>query len=470
MSKNAKRLLKQGLVTLPLVALLSGCIDGLPDGAGGNALADTGTVEVSGGAVKGVIQQGIVKAHRLVLNEQGVYVPDTSISQTVRTNANGGFKLKLKGGAKGWALVELAADASTTMKCDVMPGCAVGSRMVPFGDAFALDSGFTLRGAVDLSRGEVFLTPLSHLAVSLAEQNKGGLTHESIAAAYDDVEQMFGLTTGSLQMAPPDLTNLGTGSTLTENQLQLAIVNASFLAVVNDNAEWTAITEVLEDMSGQITKPVGLSGQRNDLWVGELIGTAADQSTQVRTKYSGSEALAGKFDKVAEHNNDYFDAILAADGISGDIDFDQRLVDTVTPPKGLNGRKPNKVVAEVPQEVVTEVPEVITEAPKSDDSVTGDDSNAAPEIAANAAFLSWGAPMQREDGTSLYPGDIAGYELRYGRTAEELGQFVETVEGTVTSKLISGLEAGTWMFEIRTIDTDENVSRWSASVSKTVNI
>jgi hypothetical protein len=73
-------------------------------------------------------------------------------------------------------------------------------------------------------------------------------------------------------------------------------------------------------------------------------------------------------------------------------------------------------------------------------------------IAANAATtgsatLSWVAPTQNTDGSSL--SDLAGYRIVYGTSSSALNQTIQITNPSVTSYVIEDLASGTWYFAVK---------------------
>ncbi len=91
----------------------------------------------------------------------------------------------------------------------------------------------------------------------------------------------------------------------------------------------------------------------------------------------------------------------------------------------------------------------------------------APEPALNAVSLSWTAPLTRADGSSLSLAEIADYEIRYGQDQGNQNQSM-TAPGDATSIEIGDLEAGTWYFSVRVIDTDGLQSVFSGLVEHSI--
>lgn len=464
MSYNAKKLLKQGLLTLPMVALLSGC--GVDEKNVSSQSSDTITigeekVRVTGDAVKGVIQQGLVTAHRLVANKSGDYEIDRLAAKPVRTDVTGHYELRMRGQARGWAMVTLTADGNTRMTCDVVPQCdQPGGEPVPFGSTFALSDGFTLRGAGDLAEGIVYLTPLSQLAIGIAERSPDGLSPEALDAAYGDVERWFGLTAGTLKLTPPDLTRLDETADASTDAIQLAVINAAFLALVNE-PRWDSITDVLQDMMDQVAVNgrLDILGNGDNLAMADIVDASAMQASQLQLTVDSS-ILSQRLAIVEHRNYQRFKTIAdvyteEGGDLAGTLPSEPKTGETTD---GSTGGVADGSTGGTGGGTDIVQPPISSEEP------------AADLIAANAALLTWQAPFSRENGASLSMGEIAGYEIGYGLAADALTQTLAVGEASIDQMLINDLTEGSWFFAIRTLDTDGNRSRWSEVVTKTIDI
>lgn len=445
--------------------LLSGCgFDVSEEDTSANSSSTEPTVQIAGAAVKGVIQQGLVVANRLIADKNGYYSPQRQAAKPVLTADDGSYTWQLRGKADGWALVELTADSGTRMLCDVMPACdQPGGETVAFGQSMPVDSRFELRGAGDLKMETVNLTPLTHLAVTLAERDPAGLSPQAISAAYTTVESWFGLPAGALRLTPPDLTNLDQLSDVSADAIQVAVANAAFLALVNNNSQWNSISDVLADATNQIraTGQISVLGDGTNVALADLISTAALQSSELQASVSSS-VISQKLVVVEYRNVTRFKTI---DEVSGG---DTSVVDsgsttdgtsdTATGGDGTTGSTSGSTT-----ETGTEPGTGSTTG-----SGTGETATTEPAVPANAALLSWTAPLTRENGESLTMGEIAGYEVVYGTSAENLDQSLAIGDASVDELLVDELAEGTWYFAIRTLDTDGNRSRLSEVVYKQI--
>jgi hypothetical protein len=91
---------------------------------------------------------------------------------------------------------------------------------------------------------------------------------------------------------------------------------------------------------------------------------------------------------------------------------------------------------------------------------------AAPAAAAGSATLSWNKPADNTNGTPLT--NLAGYIVRYGTSTAALNAQIQ-VASPNTDVEINNLSAGTWYFEVASINTANIESQFSAPVSKSVN-
>lgn len=487
---------------LPAVVLLSGCglditSEETTTAAQAPATAEP-TVQIAGAAMKGVIQQGLVVANRLISDKDGYYAPQRQAAKPVLTADDGSYEWQLRGKAEGWALVELTADGGTRMICDVVPQCdQVGGQSVAFGQAMPLDSNFSLQGAGDLRLETVNLTPLTHLAVTLAERSADGLSPGAISNAYTTVETWFGLPAGALRLTPPDLTNLNAMTGVTADAIQVAIANAAFLALVNDNAQWGSISDVLADVTSQVstTGQISVMGDGTNVALADLVSAAALQSSELQNTVDSSVISqklvvveyrnVQRFKTIADVNEESDTSIVDSDATT---DGTTGVDETAGIDSGSTTDSSTDTTTDTSTDTSTGSTEEeiagTTEPDSSLDSTTdetvadtGTDTGTSepvtettPEttLPANSALLSWTAPLTRENGESLAMGEIAGFEVVYGTSAETLDQSLAIGDASVDELLVDELAEGTWYFAIRTLDTDGNRSRLSEVVYKQI--
>lgn len=480
MSYCGKKISKHGLLTLSAVVLLSGCGLDITSEDSNAAAQNEPTLELSGAAMKGVIQQGLVTANRLISDKDGYYAPQRQAAKPVLTADDGSYEWQLRGKADSWALVELQADDSTRMICDVVPQCDQGDATpVLFGQPMSLDSSFRLRGAGDLQMETVNLMPLTHLAVALAERSSNGLSPDALSESYKTVEGWFGLAPGALRLNPPDLTRLDEAENVSADELQLAVTNAAFLALVNNNAQWDSISDVLNNIAGQAaeTGQISLMGDGVNVALADLISTAAVQASELQATVDSS--IISQRLVVVEHRNvQRFKTIADVyEETDTDVAETDETADDIT---GDTGSDTTTDTTEENTGSTEETADTDTENDSNGDTVADTDTDnetseppatdTSPEesIPANAAMLSWTAPLTRENGDSLSMGEIAGFEVVYGTSADTLDQSLAIGDASVDELLVDELTEGTWYFAIRTLDTDGNRSRLSEVVYKQI--
>jgi hypothetical protein len=150
------------------------------------------------------------------------------------------------------------------MTCDVVAGCITSdsTTTTAFGGKFKLSNNFSLRNVMEASKGNrenfVHITPFTHLAISRAETAPEGLTAENINASKRYIETTFGLDTGAVDLAIPDITRLDQYPSLSKTELETAIMSASFLALVN-SPDWESIDEVLNHAAQTVSSSGSLS-------------------------------------------------------------------------------------------------------------------------------------------------------------------------------------------------------------------
>ncbi|MCL7943738.1 DUF4998 domain-containing protein [Marinobacter sp. ATCH36] len=461
------------------VVLLSGCGLDITSNDNSTAAQSQGTneptFEVTGAAMKGVIQQGRVTVNRLVSDIHGNHTPQRDYAKPVLTDDEGSYKWQLRGKADSWALVELRADVNTRMICDVTPHCIQSdAEPVAFGHPMGLDSSFSLRGAGDLQLETVNLTPLTHLAVTLAERSPNGLSPEAISGAYETVEGWFGLTAGSLRLTPPDLTRLDESGSVSADALQMAIANAAFLALVNDNAQWDTISDVLNNLAMQASKTgrISLMGDGVNVALADLVTAAAVQASELQATVDSS--IISQRLAVVEHRNvqrfkSIADVYQDSDSSLADTNKDSTVSDPTD--DKTNDTNGDAELADKTEDTTTvdgNTGDTVANTETEADEPQATETSPEDTLPANTALLSWTAPLTRENGESLSMGEIAGFEVVYGTSQETLNQSVAIGDASIDELLVDELTEGNWYFAIRTLDTDGNRSRLSEVVHKQI--
>jgi Putative Ig domain len=88
-------------------------------------------------------------------------------------------------------------------------------------------------------------------------------------------------------------------------------------------------------------------------------------------------------------------------------------------------------------------------------------------VGSGSATLSWMPPTQNSDGSALT--NLAGYEVRYGRSADELSQTVPLRNPSLSTYVVENLSSGTWFFAIVAVSAAGVTSAPSNVASKTIS-
>jgi hypothetical protein len=92
---------------------------------------------------------------------------------------------------------------------------------------------------------------------------------------------------------------------------------------------------------------------------------------------------------------------------------------------------------------------------------------AVTAMGSGVATLSWTPPTQNSDGSALT--DLAGYEVRYGRSADDLPQSVQLSNPSLSTCVVENLASGTWYFAVAAVNTRGVTSPSSNVASKTIS-
>jgi len=82
--------------------------------------------------------------------------------------------------------------------------------------------------------------------------------------------------------------------------------------------------------------------------------------------------------------------------------------------------------------------------------------------------LSWVAPSEREDNTSIALSEIAGYKIYYGTTQGQYSNSVDVNDGSAAGYTFKAFPSGTYFFVVTTYDTGGRESQYSAEVKKVI--
>ena len=79
--------------------------------------------------------------------------------------------------------------------------------------------------------------------------------------------------------------------------------------------------------------------------------------------------------------------------------------------------------------------------------------------------LSWVAPAEREDNSSMSLSEVAGYQVFYGMAQGQYSSSIVINDGTAVGYTFTDLPAGTYYFVVTTIDTEGRESQFSPEVT-----
>ena len=99
--------------------------------------------------------------------------------------------------------------------------------------------------------------------------------------------------------------------------------------------------------------------------------------------------------------------------------------------------------------------------------VTSTGGGPSPVTETGTALLSWMPPTQNVDGSTLT--NLAGYEVLYGRSPDDLSQKVTLSNPGLSSYVVENLSSGTWYFTVVALNSDGVSSPLSNLASKTIS-
>jgi hypothetical protein len=89
------------------------------------------------------------------------------------------------------------------------------------------------------------------------------------------------------------------------------------------------------------------------------------------------------------------------------------------------------------------------------------------EVGIGTATLTWLPPTENADGTTLT--DLAGYQIRYGRSREDMSSVIELTNPSLSVYMVEQLSSGTWYFAVAAVNTSGATSDLSNIASKTIS-
>jgi hypothetical protein len=89
------------------------------------------------------------------------------------------------------------------------------------------------------------------------------------------------------------------------------------------------------------------------------------------------------------------------------------------------------------------------------------------ETATGSAALSWLPPTENTDGSVLT--DLSGFQVLYGRSADQLDQSIILKNASLNSYVVENLTSGTWYFTVVALNSAGVSSPLSNIASKTIS-
>jgi len=401
------------------------------------------TLPIEGYAVKGAINGGVVR----------LWVRDSSqntwaeIGEAVRTDENGRFRVHISSDYHGQALrISLTADTETLMRCDVAPQCRTPSGvMVPFGQWFWPGNDLQLETmALPGAQSEnIGLTPLTTLAYQQAVLS-GFISYTEYTQSLRKMEKDWSLTYGALSEKPIDLADAASGE-LTQSRLQVAALNAAFMALV-DGQRHKTLGAVIAEARASVTSSQYLpKSSANGAITQELLGLAS----LLLLDDLRSELLVENHERLRKLAYSALESAMTGRG------FEKP--DTANPvPVPVPQPSPEPAPLPEPEPVPEPEPEPQPEP--------------EPTPSNGKAKLTWQAPLTRVNGESMAMGEIDRYIVRYDTRSDvnTMSNQVVIENGQMMEYEVAGLDEGTWYFAIRTVDVNGLKSDWSGTVSKTI--
>ena len=491
-------------VVISIASLLLACGGGAEDDAGaGNETAKTAQfdsgISLSGRAVKGVVKSGVVNVYVVELVSGRWVANSTSAVAPVRTDADGYYSLVVPSKFNGsQLLVEITADETTRMTCEVVEGCGDTSS-IGFGDSFTVPRDFVLSSVskplAESSDNVAHVTPYTHMVRVKAEAGSDGMSSAAISQSVAEVEAMLSLSDQAVYAAPIDLTSGQEVLEATIDQLEVALISAAIQSA-EDGVQFDNVAEVLGSITQHLTQHDSLVLVDNGLEPAVALDDLMYDAQQQLTSLSSVGVV------IAQDEADFLEA-----------DFStaqqQALEDgaLVTPVQILG--QPASVSLELGASFELSVGvigggtlgfqwykngQVLVGATSSSLSVTTASTEhsgnysvkvsnevgsvmsslaavtvVAPQVTLHDLALSWDIPLEREDGSSLSLFEINGYTIAYGASSDQLDSTVNIVGGQQTAHTLRDLVPGTYFFAIATVDSDGLQGQYSDVVQVLVN-
>lgn len=249
---------------LTLMLVLAGC----DNGGGKHHDGGIPAVVVTGNVVKGILTSADISLYAVTDGEKGVLITHTT------SNDLGEFTLTVPGTETGPFLIEATSNDGSRLRCDVTAGCGDtnaggaddlnGDGHTNFGEFYpAPDLTLTALASDANSIGQLSVTPLTHLVARYAGTFPQGWDTLSIALAYSQLSNLFGLEADIASLKSFDLTQAAP-ATITPEQWRYALLNAAFAALADDGAASPALGDWLDGIANTFAQQSGQLLARHD--------------------------------------------------------------------------------------------------------------------------------------------------------------------------------------------------------------
>jgi hypothetical protein len=262
-----------------LSVYLAACGGGGSDDAPVAAAPTNATI--TGTAVKGLLQSAKVTAYKVVNGKKGDKLTETT------TDNNGAYTLTVSG-YSGAVILEMTADATTKMLCDIPAGCessiAFGAAAPVAANSLVLQ---TVLGELK-TNNKTAITPFTHLAAKYAESK--GFNKSTIEAALTQIADLFNLPALNDTVAVNPAGNLATANTAEQ---QYAIMNAAIAQlagkVADISAKLDALSAEINSKNGQLQSSEA-SGTNSKLDLADVLAAAklVAESNQFKNAVNGA--------------------------------------------------------------------------------------------------------------------------------------------------------------------------------------
>jgi len=499
---------RNAFVTLLSSAVLSACGGGAgtTDSGGTTITSPRASSTIQGSAIKGVIENGIVNVY-LVEDQAGSLEASSSpVSSVVRTNSFGAYSIVLPDGLEdATVIVDVTADSQTMMTCDVTDGCGVDAQNVSivFGQKFALDNAFSLKGFVTgLNAGDsvdVHVSPLTHLVVAKASSSIGGFTSANLISAIDYIEATFELASGAMDSSPADITSLDSQQNLSQAEIEMGVISAAFLSLVN-TPDWDSVDEVLDHVALRLSSGGQISsvnlGALRDVALDEVFLNASDIAEDLAAEVEGAayvaslnsvaQETAAVYEELSQGSTQITPVTIVSQPVSSTVDEGELVQLSVAAQGGgsllFQWRKSGTAISGANESTLTISVAELDDAGNYDVLVTNSVGSVAslaalvlvnevvvePEPVVASIELNWDIPTSREDGSDLELYEIDGYVIAYGTESGSLTTQLTITGAADTDAVIDDLPTDTYYFAISTVDSDGVQGNYSSEITLSV--